>query len=131
MNGLGKLNFSFFSVCLGFLQKLSMSLSHCYCKRLNALRHDNRHIPQVMNHSPRRMVNAREFPKFVLPCTMVVFSSIWLLNTIGLLLTTFVDNDESVILSLLELSAVFDTVDHMLLLSRLVNRFGLRGTVVT
>ena len=39
-----------------------------------------------------------------------------------------VDDNKSVILLFLDLSAAFDTVDHTILLSRLANRFGVRDT---
>ena len=38
------------------------------------------------------------------------------------------DQNKSVILLLLDLSAVFDTVDHAILIPRLWNRFGVKGT---
>ncbi|CAB3989706.1 Hypothetical predicted protein, partial [Paramuricea clavata] len=40
------------------------------------------------------------------------------------------DNGDSVILVLLDLSAAFDTVDHLMLLTRLSKRFGIRGRVL-
>ena len=41
-----------------------------------------------------------------------------------------IDNNEFVILLFLDLSVAFDTVDHSLLLSRLLDRFGVNGTAV-
>ena len=42
-----------------------------------------------------------------------------------------IDNNRSVILLLLNLSAAFDTVDHSILLSRLQNRFGIRNIALS
>ena len=41
-----------------------------------------------------------------------------------------IDNNESIILLLLDLSDAFDTVGHSILLSRLRDRFGVNGTAV-
>ena len=41
-----------------------------------------------------------------------------------------VNDNKSVILLLLDLSGAFDTVDHTILESRLVNRFGIRDTTL-
>ena len=41
-----------------------------------------------------------------------------------------VDNDDSIVLLLLDLSAVFDTVNHFILLSTLALRFGVKDQVI-
>jgi len=41
-----------------------------------------------------------------------------------------VDDNKSVIILLLDLSAAFDSVDHTILVSRLANRFGIRETAL-
>ena len=47
------------------------------------------------------------------------------------ILKTAVDKNNSVILLLLDLTAAFDTLDHVILLSRLSTRFGVKGSVWT
>ena len=51
---------------------------------------------------------------------------LWVLND----LLCAMDSHESVLLILLDLSAAFDTVDHCILLERLSNRFGIRGSAL-
>ena len=46
-------------------------------------------------------------------------------------LLTAMDNNDVSILTLLDLSAAFDTIDHEILLSRLQNTFGFEGTVLS